>query len=94
MKIIHIILFLFCFSCSDLFLTEIKQAETDCIIDSIDCTYSEHIKPIFDANCISCHGFAGGLNLNSYSGLMNGGNHGSIVIEYDSENSFLYQKIS
>jgi len=85
------------FSCSELFLTEIEPSETDCLNDDIECTYSEHVKPIFDANCISCHEFAnysnGELSLSSYANTLSGGNNGSII-NSNSENSLLYQKIT
>ena len=39
--------------------------------------YDTQIQPIFDANCISCHigaaAYTGGLDLTSYSELMEGG---------------------
>ena len=60
--------------------------------------YYSQIEPIFtDANCANgyCHGNgASGLYLDSYEGLMAGGNHGLSVIPSDAENSILVQKIS
>lgn len=85
------------FSCSKLFLTEIELSETDCLIENLECTYSEHVKPIFDSNCISCHEFAnnsnGDLSLSSYVNLLSGDNNGSII-NNNLENSLLYLKVS
>ena len=40
--------------------------------------YATEIQPIFEANCTSCHGGSGGVNLSSYASLMNsvGNNYG------------------
>ncbi len=82
------------FSCSKLFLTEIELSETDCLIENIECTYSEHVKPIFDANCISCHESAnnsnGNLSLSSYANTT----EASYIINNNLENNLLYQKIT
>ena len=54
---------------------------------------SEHIQPVFDANCIQCHGGSTTPDLrieNAYFDLINGN-----YIDTDNpENSYLYQKIS
>ena len=47
-----LILSLFCFSCSDLFLTE---KEIECEADEPQYTFEADIKPIIDQYCISCH---------------------------------------
>src|SRR4051812_23294514 len=44
-------------------------------------TYTKHIKPIIDANCISCHGDVnptGGFSLNSYAQAKLYGDNGKI----------------
>ena len=44
--------------------------------------YAKHINPIFDSNCIGCHGermVKGGLRLDSYEMLMNGGRDGPVI---------------
>ena len=83
-------------SCPELFLTEIEQPKTDCINDGIECTYSEHIKPIFDAYCISCHenegASNGNLSLSSFENTFSGGNNGTPIVN-NLENSLLYQRI-
>ena len=65
MKKIIPILYLFCISCSDFFLTE---KEIECEIPEPHFTYSENIEPILDANCTVCHNSnsqSGGLSLSS-----------------------------
>jgi mono/diheme cytochrome c family protein len=45
-------------------------------------TYSQNIQPIFDQNCVSCHGASraeNGLRLDSYDGVMKGTQHGTVV---------------
>ncbi len=55
--------------------------------------YSESVQPVFNANCVGCHGSSGGLNLSSYTQLMSGGNSGAAVIADDSEASRLIQRL-
>ena len=57
--------------------------------------YVTEIQPIFNSNCITCHGSSGGLNLTSYPNLMSGNSsHGPVIIPFDEQNSVLVQKIS
>lgn len=45
-------------------------------------TYEDHIRPVLENKCFSCHNpdkKKGGLELTSYSGLMNGGSGGAVV---------------
>jgi len=56
-------------------------------------SYSSTIQPIFNNNCTGCHGSSGGLNLGSYSSLMNGGNSGAVVISGNGSGSRLIQKL-
>ena len=43
--------------------------------------YATDIQPIFTANCISCHGGANGLHLDSYANVMAGNsNNGPVII--------------
>ena len=51
--------------------------------------YETEIQPIFNANCIGCHGGSGGLYLTSYSDLM--GN--DVVIPGNSIESQLIRKL-
>ncbi len=55
--------------------------------------YSVDIQPIFDANCIECHGNTSGLSLTSYEEFINGGDHGNTVIPGNSEESVIVQKL-
>ena len=56
-------------------------------------SYSTTIQPIFTNKCTNCHGTSGGLTLTSYSGLMNGGNSGDVVISENGSESRLIQKL-
>ena len=51
--------------------------------DSNGVSYVNEIQPIFNSDCVSCHGTAGGLNLYSYEGLMSGGISGPMVVPFD-----------
>lgn len=58
--------------------------------------YASEIQPIFNANCTSCHGGNGGVNLQSYTALMSsvGNNYGSnVVVPGDPDASGLVDKI-
>ncbi|MDB3868801.1 hypothetical protein N9263_01915, partial [Candidatus Marinimicrobia bacterium] len=60
--------------------------------------YNFEIQPIFDNNCISCHidggTYFGGLDLSSYSEVMEGGNSGNTIVPFDHENSLLWQYVN
>ena len=59
--------------------------------------YVQHINPIFDANCVSCHGARkekGGLRLDSYGQLMEGGNSGAVIIAGKPDRSLLLQRVT
>ena len=51
--------------------------------------YETEIQPIFNANCIGCHGGSGGLYLTSYSDLM----ENDVVIPNNSAESQLIRKL-
>ena len=65
------------------------------ISDNESCfvSYSSTIQPIFDNNCLACHGNSGGLNLSSYDFLMAGGDNGQSIIIGDSQQSILIEKL-
>ena len=66
----------------------------NCCGDSSSCVhYSTEIQPIFTNKCTNCHGTSGGLTLTSYSGLLNGGNSGDVVISDNGSESRLIQKL-
>ncbi|MBW2222637.1 MAG: hypothetical protein JRF54_00190, partial [Deltaproteobacteria bacterium] len=58
--------------------------------------YSTVVQPIFDAECIHCHGGPApllGLSLESYEGVLIGGPSGSEVVACQPDSSLLYLKI-
>jgi len=63
-------------------------------------TYQANIKPILEANCVSCHvpGGAGyeksGLRLDSHEALMKGTRFGPVVVPGSSVSSTLYRLVS
>lgn len=63
-------------------------------------TYQADIKPILDANCVTCHVPGGegyeksGLQMDSYEALMKGTQFGPVVIAGSSVSSTLYRLIS
>lgn len=56
-------------------------------------TYDCDVQPVFNANCISCHGSSAGLNLQSCNDLQNGSNHGPVIDPGSKETSLLWQRI-
>ncbi|MGE5620554.1 MAG: c-type cytochrome domain-containing protein [Sphingomonadaceae bacterium] len=55
-------------------------------------SYAQHIQPIFDQRCVSCHGPTkadNGLRLDSYDGVMKGTQHGPVVAPGSPNNSAL-----
>tara|TARA_Y100001970_G_scaffold16832_1_gene18989 strand:+ start:15631 stop:18417 length:2787 start_codon:yes stop_codon:yes gene_type:complete len=73
----------------------------DFAYDMGDCeiNFTSHVMPIISANCTGyCHNGAssydGGLNLESYTSLMTGGNSGPIVIPYYPDYSLIIQKLN
>jgi hypothetical protein len=60
-------------------------------------TYKDHVQPIFRARCGSCHNGndrKGGLILDDYAGLMEGGSSGASVEPGDINNSYLWSLVS
>ena len=70
----------------------------DCTGDNDICRYADSIQPIFDMHCTRCHGNQGrldrGLDLTSHFTLISGSVNGQVIVESDSENSLLWQRIS
>ncbi len=59
--------------------------------------YDAHIDPIFDTNCVSCHGTSktsGGLRLDSYAQLMRGGKDGPVIVPGKPEASQLLKRVT
>lgn len=55
--------------------------------------FSADVMPIFEAECIVCHGSLGGWDASSYEAVMTTGNNAPVVIPGDSEGSLLAQKL-
>ena len=58
--------------------------------------YTQHVQPIFQANCYSCHGgmnHRGGLSLATKAGMLKGGHDGSVLDMKDPEQSMLIRLI-
>jgi len=51
------------------------------------------ILPMLQADCITCHGGAGDLSLESYADVMLGGISGQVVIPGDPDNSLLIKRL-
>lgn len=60
-------------------------------------TYVDHVLPIFRARCTSCHNASdqrGGLVLDNYSQMMQGGSSGDVIERGDAGNSYLYSLVT
>jgi len=61
-------------------------------------SYAKDVQPIFDQNCVKCHGGSdgkkGGLSLKTYDDLMQGGKDGQVIAPGDAANSMLVQAIA
>lgn len=69
----------------------------DAAVPFPDSFYAKNIRPIFDSNCIACHGVGkieGGLRLDSYDRLSKGGKDGPVIIPRDAEKSLLIERIT
>ncbi|MFQ5814431.1 MAG: c-type cytochrome domain-containing protein [Anaerolineae bacterium] len=56
-------------------------------------SYRQDIQPIFNRNCVSCHGGQAGLYLESYDHVMAGSARGRVVIPDDPQASELVRRI-
>jgi mono/diheme cytochrome c family protein len=57
-------------------------------------TYQDHISPLFESACNSCHNAdkaKGGLDLSSYANMLNGGSSGGAVDAGNPDGSLLYK---
>ncbi len=66
-------------------------------VPNADSFYAKRIHPIFDANCVGCHGTSkmeGGLRLDSYEMLMKGGKDGPVLLPRRADNSLLIQRVT
>ena len=65
--------------------------------DAEKVTYDDHVKPIFREHCFNCHnqeGKKGGLALDSFAKIQEGGSSGEIVFAGDLESSRLWALVS
>ncbi len=56
-----------------------------------DLTWNDLVGPILATRCVSCHGGTAGLDLDTYEGVLAGGNLGPAIIPNNSEESLLIQ---
>jgi mono/diheme cytochrome c family protein len=56
-------------------------------------SFAAEVLPIFEAECVICHGSFGGWDGSSYEAVMTTGNNAPVVIPGDAENSLLAQKM-
>eukprot|EP00913_Durusdinium_trenchii_P035239 g32969.t1 len=60
-------------------------------------TYDDHVQPIFRAKCFSCHNTSkksGGLDLTSYTALMQGGSSGDVIEAGAATDSYLFSLVT
>jgi len=60
-------------------------------------TFEDHAQPIFRARCAACHNSdkkSGGLDLSTYTTLMEGGSSGSSIEPGDPDSSYLYSLVT
>lgn len=60
-------------------------------------SFAKDVAPIFDANCSGCHASnvkMGSLDLDTFAGLLKGGNHGTVIVPGKSAESRLYLMIT
>tara|TARA_B110000438_G_C15472937_1_gene503942 strand:+ start:127 stop:552 length:426 start_codon:yes stop_codon:yes gene_type:complete len=109
MKTIIVLITLFIFSCEDdgimptygCLNPSAENYEPNANVDDGSCifqaTFIDHVKPIFDSNCISCHGSVlpdGDLNLTNYDDMMSGGDSGPLLnINVSYDNTVLWSRI-
>lgn len=60
----------------------------------LDPIWDDNMGVVFNANCVVCHGGAGGLTLSSYADAMAGGLSGPVIVPGDAANSLIVTKIS
>src|SRR5688572_15583838 len=78
------------------FLLTLASARFACGANSA-ALWSSKVQPIFDANCVKCHGLIerkSGLELDSPEAVMKGGNEGEVVVPGKPEKSRLYQYLA
>ena len=59
-------------------------------------TFAQHVSPIFEARCVSCHGATkkkGGLDVRTIEAIIKGGESGPSVVAGDPEKSILWMRV-
>ena len=56
-------------------------------------SFQNDLLPLFQTECIRCHGGAGGLQLDTYADLMAGGDSGPVVVAGDPDASLIIQRL-
>lgn len=57
-------------------------------------SYSRQVQPIFDRNCVACHGGQMGLWLDSYERVLAGGQHGPVIVPGNPDASELIRRVT
>ncbi|MCU1320846.1 MAG: hypothetical protein JWM43_495 [Acidobacteriaceae bacterium] len=78
------------------FIKQLEPHKTYPPVDPVS-VYVTRIQPILDSNCITCHSGAkvkGGLQLDTYAHLMDGGSSGEVIAASHPEKSLLFTRIT
>jgi mono/diheme cytochrome c family protein len=59
-------------------------------------SFKQHVKPVFDKRCLSCHGARakGGYKVTDYTAVMTSGDNAPVIIAGDAANSILAQMLN
>jgi len=58
-----------------------------------DVSFADDVLPILGAKCVACHGSLGGWSATDYDNIINGGDHGPVVVPGDPNSSLLVQRL-
>jgi len=89
-----------CFAVASCFAVEgdpLTTLTSDPLPDEEKVTFEDHALPIFRARCAACHNpdkKSGGLDLSTYTNLMEGGSSGSSIEPGDPDSSYLYSLVT
>ena len=56
-------------------------------------SFQTDLLPLFQQDCNLCHGGAGGLSVQSYAGIMSGGDSGAVVVVGDPDESLIIKRL-
>jgi mono/diheme cytochrome c family protein len=74
------------------YIRSLAEPADDCELEGLT-TFEKDIRPIFERECISCHGSLGGWDSSTFEGVMTSGNNAPVVIPGDAAGSLLVQKV-